>query len=249
MQMQKVALILVVMFPCSEAYAQRVESREISILVNGAVEFVLEDPLGRHSGFDPKLNRRYDEINKSYGKNEVDSENPNVEPPEPASEFITSDPLNGNYKLVLYGTKLSNYKLYVTLIRFFDKLTDSVDGKSFEFIGVIDSGATVQYQFEYNSTLNAPLIAKKVVEGLILLQDLDNCLKLGMIKNQGLYTSLKQKATNAIRQHAKGQDKSAVNLLQAFLNEVNAQTEKGLNKDAAAILTEDAEALIQQWQK
>lgn len=225
--------------------AQERVYRDLTVGVDGGVEFVITNPFNQKSGFDPKINKRYDEINDSYGAFSVDSEDPNVEAPESVKEFMTSEPIDGNYRLSLYGTKLSKFTLFIVLAR----SIRTGDRKAFEFKGVIDSGATLQYQFEYNSTPNVPFIAKKVVEGSTLLQDIYNCFKLGLIKNQGLYTSLKQKANNAIAQHDKGQDRSAVNLLQAFLNEVKAQTGKGVDNDAAAILTEDAQALIQQWSK
>lgn len=219
--------------------------RDLTVRVDGGVEFVITDPFNKKSGFDPKINKRYDEINDSYGVFTVDSEDPNVEPPESVNEFMTSEPIDGNYKLSLHGTKLSKFTLFIVLAR----SIQPGDRKAFEFKGISDSGATLQYQIEYASTPGVPLIARRIIEKSTLHQDLDNCFKLGLIKNQGLYTSLKQKADNATTQHEKGQDRSAVNLLQAFLNEVKAQTDKGLDKDAATILTEDAQALIQQWKK
>ncbi len=219
------------------------QDKNVEITVSGGVEFVLTNPGGKRSGFDPTLNKRYDEINHSYGVFSVDSENPDVEPPEPVNEFVDDNPLDGIYRLTLHGTKLSQFRLSILLLRSIVKS----DGKAFIFKGVLDSGATQGYQFEYTSIPGAAFTANKIVDGQTVQQDLSLSFKIGWIKNRGILNSLQQKLDNALQQKEKGQLAAARNILGAFINEVQAQRGKGITDDAANILIDDAGALLKQW--
>jgi len=69
-------------------------------------------------------------------------------------------------------------------------------------------------------------------------------LNLGWIKDIGTATSLDQKLDNAKAQLAKNNKTSARNILQAFVDEVEAQKDKHLTSEAYALLKFNAEYLI-----
>jgi hypothetical protein len=72
--------------------------------------------------------------------------------------------------------------------------------------------------------------------------------KLGWITNKGILNSLDQKLDNGRKQLERGNNKSAKNILQAFINEVEAQKDKHLSSEAYALLKFNAEYLISKLQ-
>jgi hypothetical protein len=70
----------------------------------------------------------------------------------------------------------------------------------------------------------------------------------GWITNQGIANSLDQKLDNARKQLKRGNNKAAKNILEAFINEVEAQKEKHLSSEAYALLKFNAEYLISRLQ-
>ncbi len=80
------------------------------------------------------------------------------------------------------------------------------------------------------------------IDSLITVKD--KCYQLGWITNQGVMNSLNMKLENA-RKKINSQDfKTPANMLNAFLNEVNAQKDKHITSGAADILTADANYVI-----
>ena len=77
-----------------------------------------------------------------------------------------------------------------------------------------------------------------------LASDLQEAITRGWIRNEGLANSLTAKLEAAMGAIKQGQSHTAVNVLNAFLNEVQAQTDKGLSPEAVALLQFNAEYLI-----
>lgn len=108
-----------------------------------------------------------------------------------------------------------------------------------------DAGGTVQSPTQFDRNYSGPMLtqAYQVTRAAQTVPELYDALKaqvggvtLGTPGN-GLRTSLQQKLENARRQVTGGQVKPALNLLGAFINEVNAQRGKAIGVD-------DADALI-----
>lgn len=74
-------------------------------------------------------------------------------------------------------------------------------------------------------------------------------LDLGWITNKGIANSLDKKLENARKQLEKGKVKQAINMLNAFLNEVEAQKDKHLTSEAYALLKFNVEYLIQKLEE
>jgi hypothetical protein len=94
----------------------------------------------------------------------------------------------------------------------------------------------------------APVIKPDSITVSALLDSLisykHQALALGWITNRGIANSLDQKLENARRQLERGNNKAAKNMLEAFLNEVEAQKDKHLTSEAYALLKFNAEYLI-----
>lgn len=72
----------------------------------------------------------------------------------------------------------------------------------------------------------------------------EECYSLGWIDNEGILNSLNKKLDNAKKNLEKGNIKTAKNILNAFINEVEAQKGKHLSPEAYAVLKFNAQYLI-----
>jgi hypothetical protein len=88
----------------------------------------------------------------------------------------------------------------------------------------------------------SPFVPTNFVDTLISYKH--QALALGWITNQGIANSLDQKLDNARKQLERGNNKAAKNILEAFINEVEAQKDKHLTSEAYALLKFNAEYLI-----
>jgi hypothetical protein len=68
----------------------------------------------------------------------------------------------------------------------------------------------------------------------------------GDFDNKGIYRSLFAKAENAVKQYNKGNAKAATNLLNSFINELQAQNGKHVTEMAAKMLIHHAQMAIDQ---
>lgn len=98
-----------------------------------------------------------------------------------------------------------------------------------------------QYGYQYS---DAPMT---ILEQMIAY--IKQARQTNHITNQGIANSLNQKLENAKKQLEKGKTKQAMNMLNAFLNEVEAQKEKHLTSEAYALLKYNAEYLIQRLEE
>ncbi len=77
-----------------------------------------------------------------------------------------------------------------------------------------------------------------------IIADVDQLLEAGKIKNAGLANSLQAKLRAAAAARGRGQCNVAANIYGAFINELKAQTGKGVADDAVAILLTDLQYLL-----
>jgi hypothetical protein len=89
--------------------------------------------------------------------------------------------------------------------------------------------------FEHNAA-SQTVTFEIIVTPESIIADVDQLLAAGMIKNNGLANSLQAKLRAAAAARARGQCKTAGNIYEAFINELQAQTGKGVDPDAAALL-------------
>ena len=200
---------------------------------------IVEDELGRKTGRAPLSKTTFREIpNSQYGDEGGLKNLTNI--------FSVEEALEGIYSIKVIGWKIDSYKIFIRAVRGTNRANRN--GKSYCFKGISSYGIESNYQLNYHTDPDSEIVAEKVVNSCSdIRQDLDLCYKIGWITNKGIYNSLSKKIDNAEKQADKGKSKTAINNLNAFINEVEAQRDKHITEDAAVILVEDAEALIRNW--
>ena len=252
------------MLCCVISVLQSQDNRGVDININGGVEFLIKDAKGRISGFDPRSRKRSDDINSSYGVFSVDSENPDVEPPEPAKVFMTYSPAEGIYRLTLFGTKLSSFTMYVTLSG-----VNAKDSKQIMTRGVIDSGAVQDYQFVYSLTPSEPYRIERIFTAGTLQSDINNCFLLGMLGGKEFSTKLIRGADEFDAALAKSDSSKARHQLEEMKRNIQEVYEKSskeekkkhekatnragrnpfMNDAAFSLLTNDIHTLLENFQR
>jgi hypothetical protein len=123
--------------------------------------------------------------------------------------------------------------------------TYAQDGSALPLIsvpGVASVGSTASFQIQYSSTPGGGSSVTRVATFPSTLADISNSFTLGLIDNQGIANSLSQKIHAA--QAATGPARN--DILNAFKNDVNAQTGKHVADIASQVLLQDAASLISQ---
>ena len=108
--------------------------------------------------------------------------------------------------------------------------------------GITAPGATSTIQVEYTPTGGTVSKITLVATPQGTLADIANSLQLNWIDNKGIANSLSKKIEAATK--AGGLAKA--NILNAFINEVEAQSGKHIAGVAAQVLLQDAKALLGQ---
>jgi len=78
----------------------------------------------------------------------------------------------------------------------------------------------------------------------MLMQSLNGCYQLGLIKNRGILNSLLSKLKNADRQYKMGNMDTAKNIIRAFSNELSALEGKQIDKKCVSALQMDIKAFL-----
>jgi len=134
-------------------------------------------------------------------------------------KFQTSDNPDAESKIFMLGDSLY----------FFPEDPKESDATHFDNIGHADLN-----EIQSNSSLID-----------MMTDDVEDAYQKGWIYNRGIANSLSQKLENAKKQLEKGKTKQAVNMLNAFLNEVEAQNGKHINEEAYNLFKYNANCLIE----
>lgn len=94
------------------------------------------------------------------------------------------------------------------------------------------------------NTSNKAVTFTIVVTAASILEDVRQFFQDGAIRNDGIENSLLAKLNNAADDQAAGRCARAANSYQAFINELQAQSGKGVDADAASVMMDDANYLI-----
>lgn len=210
--------------------------------ISGNIDFVVKNPDGKRSGFDPLVNRKYVEINDSYGVFSIDSEDPEIDAPSPVNEFMDDEPISGAYKVTLFGMKPSLYRISVSMSRTIK------DGHLVESRGVIDSNQVIEYALQYDRSPGRPYIVERVIEGRTLRKDLDNCYKLQLLGAKPLYVDLSHRLEKYEEWIQKGDTAKARQELEKLSKKLDEVYEKskGPSKDLNHFIKEEAYRILKE---
>lgn len=155
----------------------------------------------------------------------------------PIQIFYLAQPQTQNYKLTLSSSSDKTYNLH-TYLYDQDGNVNVLDQN-----GLIGPGKTDSFTVSFDKQNSNNSSNTKIVTFQSLIDDINEAKILKLINNNGVYNSLLAKTTisqiiNLINKN------TSVNILNAMLNEVNAQREKGISQDAYQILFYDIDYLI-----
>jgi len=215
----------------------------ISLHLASPAELLVTDPQGRKLGKDPINNISYNEIpNASYYQEGIG--NPFPEEPisiEESKNIWIADPIDGKYDIKIIGTDPGTYSLgFLT----YNNIGESTD-VSFE--AVTNIGVISNYSIDYSSIPEEPTIIERIINIQDVITEIEIGRQLNLIDNNGIKNSLIKKLDNAQRQIELNRKNTATNILNAFINEVEAQKGKYINLNFAELLIDDAQYIIEHF--
>lgn len=220
----------------------------LSVTVNSPVEFLVIDPSGLRLGHLETIAADVFEIPKgSYLHDSLLADDTGVgsangDPSGIKTAYIPF-PEDGAYKLQLTGAAPGTYSLRVRALH--------SDGTSqdLEDSGVTNTGSVTGYQIAYSPTVGSTFNVVRVATFTSTLADITNSLQLGLIDNAGIANALRNKIQEAAQAAAEHESDDAREVLNAFKNQVRAQTGKHITGVMPQVLLQDANSLISQLPK
>ncbi|MBI5874270.1 MAG: hypothetical protein HZB81_00190 [Deltaproteobacteria bacterium] len=198
------------------------------------VELLIIDPQGNKTGFDPSVNAIVEQIpNSGWGVDDF--------PGIPPTRFVgIGEPKGGIYKVEIIGINRT------TTYTFGIRMADST-GNFHQpvFNGITSLGIISIYTITYDPTPGITPKVERVVTTEDLKNDINIAFDLGLIDNAGIKQSLLAKLDVAENSIKRGQKQAAINQLNAFINEVNAQKGKHIKDEAFKIFLEDAQYIME----
>jgi len=162
-----------------------------------------------------------------------------------AYDFAANNIPDGNYRLSVSATKsiLIDFCLDFIMPEH-GSTNDNCLNKDFTKKLIMDAFSNQEIEFVYNKKdYSGNWLIKKNLDGA-LVSEWQGCYELGLIKNKGVYNSIAQKLSKAGEKQTSGDLKTASNIYNAALNEIEAQSGKGIDPTCADILMEDIKSLI-----
>ncbi len=210
---------------------------QLAIAVNDSADIMVTDPSGNLTGHDLSSGTIVQAIpGSAYFSDSINDDETGV-PADVTRQVPVFQPQQGTFNVNVNGTILGTYSLSIQVY--------SQDGGAQPGIvlaGIEGPGSTTLYQVQLVSAPGSVSTAILVANFSSTLADIGNSLQLGLIGNSGIANSLSKKISAA--QKAGGSART--NILNAFINEVNAQAGKHVTGVAVDVLLQDAASLISQ---
>lgn len=210
-------------------------------VINPSVELLVTNPQDQKTGknfYNGQL-QELNEINNASYSFQAPISNPNDSNElenlgTGVNEFLLPEPENGRYEIKLSSKKTGVYE--INIATFEKEGNDDLN----KIRGIIrrnkDEIITINYSQDKASEIN------KIVTPQSLIDDLNDLKNLNLINNDGIYNSLLAKV--AIFQTINSINKNtSKNILNALLNELDAQRGRNITEDAYQILFYDANYL------
>jgi hypothetical protein len=209
----------------------------LEIDAGSPVELLVTAPNGQKTGFDPTTGNPVLQIPSSdyYTESVGDDSGGSADTP-PLKRIEIGTPAGGQYALQVIGTGSGTFTLW------FAGYDNSGKSNIQTVVGVANTGSTASYNLQYSSTPGVPVTVVQMATFQGTLADIANSLTLGLIDNAGIANSLSQKIEAAGNTTGPARN----NVLNAFENEVSAQSGKHITGVAPQVLLQDAASLISQ---
>ncbi len=209
--------------------------------VGDSADFLIADASGEKTGFDPITGSVLQQIpTSSYVKGSIDDDETGAAGPDFHSIQIFR-PGSGVYTVTVVGHKLGEYNLAITPFA-----QDGSAEPQLLIPGIAGLNSNSTFTVQYSPTLGSVSTVVTVASFQSTIADITNSLQLGLINNQGIANALSSKINAASSASASGNNATSRNILNAFINQVNAQTSKHVNGTAVQVLLNDANSLLNQ---
>jgi hypothetical protein len=212
------------------------------ITAHSPVELVLTAPDGAQTGLNPLTDLRSSSIPQSgYGdfSSLANDRNHALAPLPPSKTVAVVGPASGDYMLQVIGTGTGPFVLDFVAY-------DSNGNRTLKTAtGNARPGLVLDYGIKYSSVPGSALEIKQPLSIADVIAAVQLARQQGLIRNDGLANSLIKKLEAADAATARGGTAAAKNILNAFANEVLAQSGKQIKTDTAAILIQDVIILTQ----
>ena len=158
--MKHILLLLATMLYSESATAQ-INVIAIDMSREGGIpggNFIVEDSLGRKTGYDPILKTSYSEIpNTQHGDFDLGNE-VSGRPLLVVNEFIMEPAVEGIYTVKVIGTRADSFKLNIRLLHVGSSPT------IFDFFGTTSPSSVTEYEIFYDPHITAILTARLIID-------------------------------------------------------------------------------------
>jgi Leucine-rich repeat (LRR) protein len=212
------------------------------LALSGEAELLVTDQTGKRTGFDATSGQDLLEIfQSSYFRDFLINDETGKQDTGTTRSLDIFQPLEGKYDITVKGLEPAMYSL--TMVPFYE---DGSPQPMLSVEGIAGTGSISSFQIQFNPSPGTHPVIVRIATFDSMLQDIQNSLQLGLIKNKGIAQSLSSKIQAAAKATAKGDSKTCRNILNAFKNDIHAQTSKHIDALAAQVLLEDVNSLLTQ---
>jgi len=208
---------------------------EFNVSVGDNGDLLLIDANGRRTGFDDVSGQEIRDIPSSaYLRTQTGDDESGDTTTGLTHSVQVRTGVEGSYTLSVLGLQLGPYAVTVH--------SYSQDGTAAPVVsvpGVASLGSTASFQIGVSSSGGVAAVTR-LASFQTTLDDISNCVQLGLIDNAGIANSLSTKILAAQKSVGASRDK----ILNAFEKEVNAQAGKHITGVAPDVLLQDADSLI-----
>lgn len=200
------------------------------------IELTLTSPTGAQAGFSGAVERIPD---SAYFVDTLLEDSDGASSVGPSRFVVVSQPGDGQYTLAITGLAPGVYST--------DIHTYSQDGSmqpTLTVTGIAGAGSTSNFDVQLTTAPGGASAVVRSATPASALNDLNNSLSLGLIKNRLIALCLSILLHNAERAQARGNCWESRDILRLFMAEVKAVEGKAIAPQAAQVLLEDAAYLI-----
>lgn len=214
----------------------------LDISAGDGVELRVSDPAGDQTGFDAATDSTVEAIPSSvYFKDRLDDDVTGEPATETGHICQVQRPPQGIYEVDVNGLSLGTFELSVRVF--------SQDGSAQPPIvmpGIRGAGSVTTFQLQVTTPPGSTSTIERLATFESTLADIANSGQIGLIDNNGITMSLIAKVQAAADAARRGDLTASANMLNAFSNEVRAQSGKHVDSFCADVFLDDAGSLVRQ---
>jgi hypothetical protein len=213
-------------------------SAGLEVTTPSAVELLLIGPTGQRTGYEPTTGAIVQDTGAYFVDSVVDAAETGFAT-KPSRFVLVPQPADGQYSLEVTGLKLGTYAVNVQ-----GYLQDGSIQPTVTLAGIAGPASTSNFNVQLTMTPGGVSTVVRSPTPASALNDLNNSLSLGLIKNRLIALSLSILLHNAETAQARGNCWGSRDILRLFMAEVKAVEGKVIAPLAAQVLLEDAAYLI-----